>query len=64
MSQEQLILQKLEQIEAGVKDIKEHMVNIDSILTEEDYEALLAYRKEKEGGTLVSHAKAKKRLGL
>ena len=40
------------------------MVDSDAILTEEDYEALLEYRKEKAEGRLVSHDKLKKELGL
>lgn len=31
-------------------------------MTEEDYEALFAYRKEKKKGTLISHDKMKKKL--
>lgn len=38
------------------------MVDIDSILTEDDYSALTAYRREKKAGKLVSHEKLKKRL--
>lgn len=54
MASEQQILQKLDKIEKEIVTIKEHMVDVDSIMTEEDYLALLAYRKEKESGTLVS----------
>ncbi len=59
-----LILQKLEKIEKNVEQIREHMVDSDAILTEEDYEALLEYRKEKAEGRLVSHDELKKELGL
>lgn len=33
--------------------IKANMVDKDSIMTEEDYEALLLYRKDKESGELI-----------
>jgi len=64
MAFEQQILQKLESIEGGIKEIKEHMVNVDTILTEEDYGDLIAYREEKEKGKLVSHEQLKKELML
>jgi hypothetical protein len=63
MTSEQEILQKLEKIEKNVEVIKEHMVDSDSIMTEEDYEALLSYRKEKAEGKLVPHDKLKEHLG-
>ena len=44
--------------------IKDHMVDKDSVMTEEDYESLLAYRKEKESDKLTSHDELKKELGL
>ncbi len=64
MDVEQQILQKLEKIEREVKEIKGHMVDIDSIMTEEDYGSLIAYREEKAAGKLVSHEQLKKELGL
>ncbi len=64
MEAEQQILQKLDKIEREVVDIKKHMIDIDSILTEDDLYALIAYRKEKAAGTLLSHARLKKKLGL
>jgi len=64
MGPEQMVLEKLDRIEKEIHDIKEHMVDIDSIMTEEDYEALLAYRKEKASGKLVSQEQLKKELGL
>ena len=60
----QLFIKKLDKIEKEVRDIKKHMVDIDSIMTEEDYEALLAYRKEKTESRLISHKQLKKELGL
>jgi len=64
MKSEHVILQKLENIEKNVEKIKQHMVDIDAIMTEEDYEALLEYRKEKVEGKLISHEAVKKQLGL
>jgi len=59
-----MVLEKLDKIGKEVHEIKEHMVDIDSIMTEDDYEALLAYRKEKTSGKLLSHEQLKKELGL
>ena len=64
MKTEQLVLEKLDKIGKEVHEIKQNMVDIDSIMTEDDYEALLAYRKEKAVGKLVSHEQIKKDLGL
>lgn len=64
MNEQQLILQKLEKIEKGVENIKEHMVDVDSIMTEEDYADLVEYRKEKETRKLISHEQLKKELGI
>ena len=61
-------IQKLESELKAVKDdvryIKAHMVDIDSVMTEEDYEALIEYRKEKKAGKLTSHEKLKEELGV
>ncbi len=64
VNEQQLILQKLEKIERGVENIKEHMVDVDSIMTEEDYTDLVEYRKEKETRRLTSHEQLKKELGI
>lgn len=53
-----------EKIEKDLAEIKEHMVDIDSILTEDDYAALSEYRTEKAKGRLVMHEDLKKELGL
>ena len=58
------ILAKLKKIEKEVEDIRSRMVDADSIITEDDYKALLAYRKEKLRGKLTSHEKLKRELGL
>ncbi len=64
MNGQQLIIEKLEKIEKQVVQIKEHMVDVDSIMTEKDYEALLEFRKEKASGTLISHEQIKREVGM
>lgn len=59
-----IFLHKLEKIEKDVAEIKKHMVDADSIMTEEDYEALLEFRKEKASGKLISHEQLKRELGI
>ncbi|MCK4550971.1 MAG: hypothetical protein KAT91_03380 [Candidatus Aenigmarchaeota archaeon] len=59
-----IFLNKLEKIEKDVAEIKKHMVDVDSIMTEKDYEALLEFRKEKSAGKLISHEHLKRELGL
>jgi len=64
MSTQQIVMEKLDKMEKEIHQIKEHMVDVDSIMTEDDYEALLSYRKEKASGKLISHEQLKKELGL
>lgn len=64
MQAEQQILEKLEKIEKEVVEVKEHMVDADSVMTEEDYQALVSYRKEKVVGKLISNKTMKSRLGI
>ena len=54
----------LELIKNKVINIEKHMIDIDSIMTEEDYKALIDYEKEKSEGKLVSHKALKKELDL
>lgn len=54
----------LEFVKKEVIEIKQHMVDIDSIMTEDDYKALQSYKEEKSKGKLVSHEKLKKELGI
>lgn len=54
----------LESMQKELKDIREHMVDVDSILGEDDYKALVSYRREKKAGKLISHAALKKELGI
>lgn len=55
---------ELRAIREDLDFIKCHMVDVDSILTEEDYLSLQEYRKEKKSGTLTSHEALKKELGI
>ncbi|MBI4167797.1 MAG: hypothetical protein HY515_02470 [Candidatus Aenigmarchaeota archaeon] len=64
MTNETIILKKLENLEKEVKEIKGRMADSDSIMTEDDYLTLLEYRKEKKDGKLLSHGHVKKELGL
>ena len=64
MEFEKQVMEKLDKLDKEIETIKKHMVDIDTIMTEEDYEALLEYRKEKAQGKLISHEDLKKELGL
>ncbi len=67
MEQPATSVQFMEEIKTIRKDLsflKEHMADKDSIMTEEDYEALLSYREEKKKGLLVSSALLKKSIGF
>ncbi len=54
MQVEQQILMKLDKIEKEVEDIREHMVDVDAILTEEERRLLDESLKHEKEGTLVS----------
>jgi len=54
----------LKAIREDLDFIKANMVDKDSIMTEEDYEALLAYRKEKSSGNLIGQEQLEKELGI
>ncbi len=58
------ILHELKAIREDLDYIKGHMIDIDSILTEEDYLSLQEYRKEKASGILISHEDLKNELGI
>ena len=64
MQAEQSIINKLNKLEQEVKEIKEQLIDPDSIMTEEDYEALLDYREQKKTGKLINHEQLKKELGI
>lgn len=54
MNTEQQILQKLEKIESDIQDIREHMVDADAILTEEERKLLDESIKHEKEGSLAS----------
>ena len=46
-------VKELKELRKDVDFLKHHMVDPDSIMTEEDYESLLMYREEKKKGKLL-----------
>ncbi|MFH1432223.1 MAG: hypothetical protein ABIG84_03315 [archaeon] len=58
------IADELAAIRQDLDYIKKHMVDVDSIMTEDDYIALQEYRKEKKSGKLVLHEQVKRELVL
>ncbi len=50
----QQIMQKLKGIESQLKEIKEHMVDVDTILTEEERRLLDESFKHEKDGKLIS----------
>ncbi|OBZ34816.1 hypothetical protein C7960_0741 [Methanohalophilus euhalobius] len=58
------IVHELKAIREDLDFIKSHMIDIDSIMTEDDNLSLNQYRSEKRAGTLISHEELKKELGL
>jgi len=58
------IMNELKAIRKDLEFLKDHMVDIDCIMTEDDYLALNEYRKEKDSDDLVSHEDLRKSLGL
>ena len=54
MKSEQLIIKKLNKIEKEVKEIREHMVDVDTILTSEEKKLLDESVKHEKEGTLMS----------
>jgi hypothetical protein len=58
------IMTELKAIRKDLDFLKDHMVDIDCIMTEDDYLALNEYRKEKDSEELVSHEDLKKSMGL
>jgi len=56
------VMKELKSIREDLDYIKEHMIEADSILSDEDHESLEKYKKEKEEGKLVSHKELKKSL--
>ncbi len=64
MKTEQLILEKLEKIEKNVEDIKEHMVDVDTILTSDERILLDQSIKNEKEGKLVSSKELRKQLEI
>ncbi len=58
------IFSEIRSIHEDLAFIKEHMVDADSILSEEDYKAILDSRLEKKRGKLISLGDLKKEIGL
>ena len=58
------IVKDIKEIKKDIAYLKKHMVDVDSIMTEDDFESLLDYRTEKEQGKLVSEEQLKKELNL
>ena len=60
----ELINKDIRAIKKDIAYLKKHMVDVDSIMTEEDFESLIDYRSEKEQGVLVSEEELKKELNF
>lgn len=60
----QTILKGIKEIKKNLKYIKEHMVDIDTILTKDDKRALEEARKEFKEGKTTSLEDLKKQLNL
>jgi len=58
------IMNELKAIRKDLDFLKDHMVDIDCIMTEDDYLALNEYRKEKDSGELLTHEDLKISVGL
>jgi hypothetical protein len=56
------IMNELKAIRKDLEFLKNHMVDIDCIMTEDDYLALNEYRNEKDSGELVSHEDLKRTM--
>ena len=64
MKSEQLILEKLDEIKKEVRDIKEHMIGVDTILDQDDLKAIEEAEKEFKEGKTISLEQLKKELGF
>ncbi len=58
------IFSEIKTIHKELAFIKNHMVDVDSILSEEDYKAVIESRIEKKNGKLTSLNDLKKELDL
>ncbi|MEK6903296.1 MAG: hypothetical protein AABW64_01450 [Nanoarchaeota archaeon] len=64
MNGEQLILEKLEEIKKDVQEIKEHMIDVDAILDQEDLKAIDEAENDLKEGRTITLWQLKKELGL
>ncbi len=60
----QVIHEELKAIKSDLAYVKKHMLDVDSILTEEDHEALKQAEKEHQKGKTIKLKDLKKQLGL
>jgi len=60
----QTIQQELKAIKTDLDYLKEHMVDVDSILTEDDFEALKKAEKERAEGKTITLKELKKQLEI
>ena len=60
----QTIQMELKLIRSDLEYLKEHIVDVDSILTDDDLEALKQAKKEHKEGKTVKLEDLKKRLGF
>ncbi|MFW6231114.1 MAG: hypothetical protein ACOC32_03770 [Nanoarchaeota archaeon] len=60
----EIINEEIKEMKKDIAYLKKHMVDVDSIMTEDDFELLLDYRTEKEHGKLVSEEQLKKELNF
>ncbi len=58
------VAKRLDKLERAFKRLEAERLDPDTILTEEDYRALLAYRDERAAGTLVDGEELRRRLRL
>lgn len=59
-----IIHKDLEQLKEVVFEMRDRMVDADSVLNQQDFIAIEEYNREKEDGVLFSHEEIKIELGL
>ncbi len=64
MKAEQQILEKLNKIEKELEDIRKHMVDVDSILTEEERRLLNESIEHEKRGKLISSKALREELRI
>ncbi|MAG47035.1 hypothetical protein CL617_00380 [archaeon] len=64
MEQSKLILKKLDDIKSEIHEMKGQMIDIDTVLTQDDIESIEKAEKELKEGKTISHEKLKKELRL